>query len=124
MSYTIKEIKKLFADRDFGVQSIDIKGDKWGRANAITDIFTDDMVYAPAEITEAGDVRFLDWAAEAIKEIASFPRGAHDDILDSMTLAMKFLRTNGYAIRKDERRAMDDARKLFKSGKREPIYQV
>lgn len=121
----IREIKKLFADRDWGVQSIDIKGDKWGRANAITDIFTDDMVSAPAEITDEGDVRWLEWADEAIKQISRFPRGGNDDILDSMTMAMKYLRDNGYAIRKDERRALDDARARKNVGaKREAIYPV
>jgi predicted phage terminase large subunit-like protein len=122
----IREIKKLFADRDWGVQAIDIRGDKWGRANAITDIFTDNMVYAPAKVSEDGAVEWLDWAQEAIEEIASFPRGAHDDLLDSMTLAMKYLRDNGYAIRQDERRAIDAAmlRKASETGRREPIYPV
>ena len=120
----IKEIKKLFADRDWGVQSIDIKGDKWGRAHAITDIFTDDMVFAPAEITEAGDVRWLEWADEAIKQISRFPRGGHDDILDSMTLAMKYLRDTGYAIRKDERTAIENARMSKRHGPRPAIYAV
>lgn len=110
----IKEIKKLFADRDWGVRSIDIKGDKWGRANAITDIFTDDMVFAPAEVTEDGDVRWLEWAQEAMSQIARFPRGSNDDIVDSMTMAMKFLRDNGWAIRKDERRAYETARMTHK----------
>jgi len=119
----IREIRKLFADRDWGVQAMDIKGDKWGRASAITDIFTDNMVYAPAEITENGDVRWLDWAKEAIDEIATFPRGAHDDILDSMTMAMKFLRDNGLAIRQDERRAIEEERMKHKP-QRDPIYAV
>lgn len=97
----IRTLRKHFQDRDFGIQAIDIRGDKWGRANAITDLFTDDMIYAPAEVVD-GDVRWLDWADEAIREVSVFPRGAHDDIVDSMTMALKFLRDRGYAIRKDE----------------------
>lgn len=110
----IKEIKKLFGDRDWGVRAIDIRGDKWGRASAVTDIFTDDMVHAPAQVTEDGDVRFLDYAQEAMEQIGRFPRGGHDDIVDSMTMAMKFLRDNGWAIRRDERSAMEQERMRYK----------
>lgn len=120
----IKEIKKLFGDRDWGVRSINIKGDKWGRASAITDIFTDDMVHAPAEITEAGDVRWMEWAQEAMEQIGRFPRGGNDDIVDSMTMAMKFLRDNGWAIRRDERSAMETARATHKGSSRPSIYDV
>ena len=122
----IKEIKKLFGDRDWGVRSIDIKGDKWGRANAITDIFTDDMVHAPAEVNEAGDVIWRDWAKDAIDEIARFPRSAHDDLVDSMTMAMKFLRDHGWAIRRDERSAMERERMTFKgaSPRRDAIKAI
>lgn len=120
----IKEIKKLFADRSWGIRSIDIKGDKWGRAHAITDIFTDDMVHAPAEITEDGTVMWLEWAQDAMTEISRFPRGGHDDILDSMTMAMKFLRDNNYAIRADEASAAETARMMRGHQKRSALYPV
>lgn len=120
----VRTIKRLFADRDWSVEAIDIRGDKWARANALVDLFTDGMIYAPAKITEQNDVRFLDWADEAIREITLFPRGAHDDILDSMTLALKHLRDRGWAIRKDERAADDRALATKRGGPREAIYPV
>lgn len=120
----IKEIKKLFADRDWGIRSIDIRGDKWGRAHAITDIFTDEMVHAPAEITEDGSVIWLDWAQDAMTEISRFPRGGHDDILDSMTMAMKYLRDNGYAIRSEEQSSHERAQMMRGHQKRTAIYPV
>ncbi len=121
----VREIKRLYADQDWSVQAIDIRGDKYSRAHAIVDLFTDDMIHAPAMIHDNGIVEFLDWAEEAREEIAKFPRGAHDDLLDSMSLALKNLRDTGWAIRKDERRASELASMKDNRGtKRESIYQV
>src|SRR6202000_1645550 len=98
----IKTIKRLHANRSWGVQTIEPRGDKWNRAHSILDIFTDGMVYAPAEITEEGDVRFLEWAGMTMDECAKFPRGQHDDIVDTVSMAMRYLRDNNYAVRRDE----------------------
>jgi len=120
----VRTLKRLFSDRDYGVQAIDIRGDKWARANALVDMFTDNMIYAPAEITDNDDVRFLDWADEAIREISSFPRGTHDDIVDSMTLALKFLRDRGLAVRRDEYQASMREAMTHKGTQRTAIYPV
>lgn len=120
----VREIKRLYADQDWSVQAIDVRGDKWSRAHAVVDLFTDGMIYIPAEVTDSGDVHYRDWASEMIREISTFPRGAHDDLLDSMSLALKNLRDTGWAIRKDERRAIDTARATFKGASRPAIYQV
>lgn len=123
----VRTLRRLFQSRDYGIEAIDIRGDKWGRANALVDIFTDGMIYAPAEVVEnpdtgATDVRFLPFAEEAIREISVFPRGVHDDLVDSMTLALKYLRDRGWAVRKEEFRSME--RELATRGhtKRESIY--
>lgn len=120
----VREIKRLYADQDWSVQAIDIKGDKWSRGHAIVDLFTDGMIFAPAEIKENDAVWFLDYAKEAIEEIAKFPRGNHDDLFDSMTLALKNLRDTGWAIRKEERTAMETARATHRGGPRAPLYPV
>lgn len=120
----IRTLRKHFQDRDFGIQAIDIRGDKWGRANAVTDLFTDGMIHAPAEIVD-GEVQWLEWADEMIREVSVFPRGAHDDLVDSMTMALKFLRDRGYAIRKEEAQSMLRDMMTHKSSEsRSPIYPV
>lgn len=101
----IRTLKKHFGDRDYGVRAVNIQGDKWARAIAHVDLFTDNMVYAPAEISESGEVLFLEHAAEMMRVTSPFPNGQHDDLVDSMTLAFKFLKDNGLAVRKDEARA-------------------
>jgi len=119
----VRAIKRLFADRDFGVQAINIHGDKRSRASAIVDIFTDGMVHAPAVITKNDDVQFLDWASNAMQAICSYPHGSHDDLLDAMTLGLKYLRDNGWAIRKDEHKADELARSQHQS-QRDALYPV
>jgi len=118
----IKTIKRLHANRSWGVQTIEPRGDKWSRAHSILDIFTDGMVHAPAEITEDGDVRFLEWAEMTIQECGRFPRGAHDDIVDTVSMAMRYLRDNNYAVRRDEQKADEDRAAREFRGTSSPIY--
>lgn len=117
----VKEIKRLYADRTWGVRPVEPKGgDKIARAHAVVDLFTDHMIHAPAEITEHGDVRWLDWADTVIRDMSVFPRGSHDDIVDSATQALKHLREIGLAIRRDEAAAEDNYRAQHKGQKSGP----
>lgn len=117
----VRAIRRLMADQDFSVQAVNIHGDKWARASAVVDLFTDGMIHAPAVITQNDDVQFLDWASSAINEIALYPKGSHDDLLDSMSLGLQYLRDNGWAIRKDEARADTEARSRHQS-QRSALY--
>ncbi len=120
-----KELRRVFGERDFGIRMVEPKRDKWNRAQSILDIFTDGMVYAPAEILDNGTVQWLDWADLAIRECASFPHGTHDDMIDSVSMALKHLRENGFAVRRDEYRAIETARMKDKTGAGRPsIYNV
>ena len=60
--------------------------DKFSRMNACSPVFESGMVYAP-------DTR---WAEEVIEECASFPYGDHDDLVDSMTMAVMRFRQGGF----------------------------
>ena len=104
-----KELRRVFGDREFGIQLVEPIRSKWARAQSVVDLFTDGMVYAPAEVDDDGNVRWLDWADELIREIGSYPHGTHDDTVDSMGMALKYLRDNGFAVRKDEYRAIETA---------------
>lgn len=110
------ELKRVFGDRDFGIRMIEPKGgDKYARGHAVVDLFTDDMIYAPAEITDEGNVRWLDWADTAIRNICAFPNGTQDDTYDTMTMALRHLREVGLATRRDETAAEDNYRAQHKS---------
>lgn len=61
-------------------------GDKFVRTNAIADIFASGRVWAPN----------THWAEEVVEEVASFPGGDHDDLVDSMTMAITRFRKGGF----------------------------
>ena len=60
--------------------------DKITRLNAVSDIFASGRVWYPPKR----------WAEEVIEEIASFPSGAHDDYVDSTSMALLRFRKGGY----------------------------
>jgi predicted phage terminase large subunit-like protein len=60
--------------------------DKISRVNAVSDLFSSGIVWAP-------DHR---WAHEVIEECNDFPSGANDDLVDSTTLALLRFRQGGF----------------------------
>jgi predicted phage terminase large subunit-like protein len=60
--------------------------DKIARMNAVADMFASGRVWVP-------ETR---WADELVEEVASFPSGEHDDLVDSMTQAMLRFRKGGF----------------------------
>ena len=60
--------------------------DKMVRMQAVADLFSSGMVWAP-------DTR---WAREVIEEVASFPVGDHDDYVDTTTQALLRFRQGGF----------------------------
>jgi predicted phage terminase large subunit-like protein len=67
--------------------------DKTARLNAVSDIFASGMVWAP-------DTR---WADMVIDEVASFPLGEHDDLVDCCVMALMRFRHGGFiSIHTDE----------------------
>ena len=67
--------------------------DKISRVNAISDLFASGVVWCP-------ETR---WAEEVMDELASFPNGDHDDLVDSSSQALMRFRQGGFiAIDSDE----------------------
>ena len=60
--------------------------DKITRLNAVADLFSSGMVWAPA----------TRWAENLIEEVADFPVGQHDDGVDAMTQALDRFRRGGF----------------------------
>ena len=61
--------------------------DKVARAYAISSLFHNGRIYAPFK---------KDWAMEVIDEIRAFPTGLHDDLVDTVTQALLWMRNGGY----------------------------
>jgi len=67
--------------------------DKISRVNAISDLFASGMVWCP-------ETR---WAEEVMDELASFPNGDHDDLVDSSSQALMRFRQGGFiSVASDE----------------------
>ena len=60
--------------------------DKVARLNSVADIFASGRVWAP-------ETR---WADEVMEEVASFPSGEHDDLVDSTSQALLRFRRGGF----------------------------
>jgi predicted phage terminase large subunit-like protein len=67
--------------------------DKVARVNAVSDLFSSGIVWAPQ----------TRWAEEVVEEFASFPNAEHDDLVDSSTQALLRFRQGGFvSIETDE----------------------
>ena len=87
-----QELNRLYARENFGVQLIDPVKDKVSRTHSVVPLFTDGVVWAPN----------TKWADMVMDECASFPKGAHDDLHDTVTQFMNFARENELLMRGDE----------------------
>lgn len=61
-------------------------GDKIARLNSVSDIIASGLVWVPQ----------TRWAEELVEEIAAFPFGSHDDIVDSTVMALMRFRQGGF----------------------------
>jgi predicted phage terminase large subunit-like protein len=85
--------------------------DKIARLNSVSDIIASGKVWIPQ----------TRWAEELIDEIAAFPSGEHDDLVDATTLALMRFRQGGFLrLPSDEPEEI----KWFKGHRRERFYTV
>ena len=111
-----QELRRVFNSAKFGVQMYDPKTlDKVARLYSIQHIFSEGMVYAPDK----------DWAEMVIRQTSSFPRGAHDDLVDTVSMGLKHLRDVGMLTRAPERMAEIEDSKVFHGNNGDaPLYNV
>lgn len=98
----------------WAIELVEPRGDKVARAISVQPTFSQLMVYAPDR----------QWADDLIDEAAVFPKGRHDDQVDSTTQAIKHLRDNGMLRSDEEARAqeVDEIKRDMAKAKRRPRY--
>jgi phage terminase large subunit-like protein len=100
------EIMRQVADMPFQISLFNPKkhGDKVARLHAISSLFSQGLVYAPANCVpvrdragnETVEIREFAWVREIFSEVEQVPRGAHDDYADVVSMSLLHLRDNGY----------------------------
>ena len=85
--------------------------DKISRVNAVSDLFSSGIVWAP-------DRR---WANEVIEECNDFPSGVNDDLVDATTLALMRFRQGGFIkLPSDE----EDEIRMFRGSGHKRLYAL
>jgi predicted phage terminase large subunit-like protein len=86
--------------QDLGRAHVQVRGynpgklDKVQRVHLISNIIAAGRVYVPESTKRKGYVR--DWAEPFVQQVCSFPETNHDDYVDSMSQALRYLRDAGF----------------------------
>lgn len=110
-----QELRRLFNHVDFAVQLVDPKAqDKLARVHSIAHLFAEGLIYAPDRA----------WADNVIKQCEIFPKGKNDDLVDTVSMAMKHLRETGLLVRGSEWTADIEAQMQHTGSPPAPLYSV
>jgi predicted phage terminase large subunit-like protein len=108
-----QELRRLFAWEDWSVKLVDPKGqDKLARLYSVQHLFSESMVFAPDRA----------WADQVITQTSVFPRGKHDDLVDTVSQALRHVREIGVLERNEERMAEMSEALQYHSGAFAPLY--
>ena len=108
-----QEMKRMYSNERFGLLLYDPKSqDKMSRLYSVQPIFSEGMVYAPNK----------QWAEMVIKEVGQFPKGKHDDVVDTVSMALRHLRDMGLLTRAQERMEEIENSKVYPNGHDAPLY--
>jgi predicted phage terminase large subunit-like protein len=88
-----QELRRLFGYDGFAVQLVNPGAlDKVARVYAVQHLFAEGMIFAPNR----------QWAEMTIGQTTTFPRGKHDDLVDTVSQALTHLRQAGMLTRSSE----------------------
>ena len=108
-----QELRRLYGNEKFAVQLYDPKSiDKLSRLYSIQHLFSDGMVYAPDRA----------WAEMTITQVGQFPKGRHDDIVDTVSQAIRHMRDLGLLQRVSEKIDEYESLKTYPGKGAEPLY--
>lgn len=87
-----QEIQRVFGASDWSTVLIVPRGDKVARVLSVQGLFEEGLIHAPDRV----------WAQMVIDQCASFPMGKHDDLVDTVSMALAYFRNNGLIKRREE----------------------
>lgn len=104
-------------------------GDKQARVYSVQHLFAEELVYVPWPKVKDGEEKGqpspygYKWAEEIIDQITVFPRGTHDDYVDTMSMALRYLRDSGMILRAEEHVAEEQESMTYR-GRASALYPV
>jgi predicted phage terminase large subunit-like protein len=108
-----QELHRALGAERFGIQMVDPKNlDKLARLYSVQHIFSERMVWAPDK----------EWAEMVIRQVATFPKGKFDDLVDCTSQALRYLRDVGLLTRSTERLEQIERDKVYTGRAPEPLY--
>jgi predicted phage terminase large subunit-like protein len=109
-----QELQRLYTREDWGVRIVNPGAmDKMSRLYSVQHLFSEGIIYAPDK----------SWADNVITQCAQFPKGKHDDLVDTTSQALSFLRKTGMIVRAPEH--LESINESMKAKtKVQPLYDV
>lgn len=106
-----QELRNRHGREGWAIHLVEPKGDKVARALAAQPTFSQGMVYAPDR----------EWAELVIEQMSVFPKSRYDDLTDSATQAINYLRSVGMA-QSDDEAAHAEIEGVMHRPKQKPVY--
>ena len=110
-----QEIRRLYAHEDFAVQLYDPKSqDKLSRLYSVQHLFAEGLIYAPDR----------SWADQVITQVSTFPKGKHDDLVDTVSMGLRHMREIGLLSRGVEYTAEIEGQMEHIGSQPAPLYGI
>lgn len=108
-----QELRRVYGHENFSVQLNDPKSqDKISRLYSVQHLFSEGLIYAPDR----------QWADMVITQVGQFPAAKHDDLVDTVSGALRHLRDIGLLTRSIEKIAEIEASKVYTGKPPGPLY--
>jgi len=107
-----QELRRALSTEEFALQLVNPRGDKWNRLSSVQHVFSEGMVWCPDK----------GWAEMVIRQVGSFPRGKHDDLVDCVSYALRWLRDSGMLTRAKERLYEIEESMIYRGPAPQPLY--
>lgn len=111
----MQELRRLYNHLGFTVIPDNPKSmDKPSRLYSVQHLFSEGLVYAPDK----------SWADQVITQTVNFPKAKHDDLVDTVSMAMRYLRRTGLISRPEEIQNEYDNSRIHTGAPPAPLYAV
>jgi len=108
-----QELRRLYSNKGFQVVLDDPKSlDKTARLYSIQHLFAEGLVYAPDR----------SWADMVIQQAIMFPKAKHDDLVDCISMALRYLRRAGLIERREEAEDSQNNAMMHRGAPPAPLY--